>query len=82
MRILLALWRSTVGKKIVMASTGVILVGYIISHVAANLLVYVGPQAINGYGAFLHSTGSLLWVAREVPARHTPPAIEQLPHAQ
>lgn len=66
MHILLSFWRSTVGKKVVMASTGVILVAYIVSHVLANLLVYVGPQAINGYGALLHSTGGLLWVARAI----------------
>lgn len=66
MRILLAFWRSTVGKKIVMAATGLLLVAYIVSHVAANLLVYVGPHAINGYGALLHATGGLLWVARGI----------------
>lgn len=63
---MLAFWHSTVGKKLVMASTGVLLVGYILSHVAANLLVYVGPHAINGYAALLHSTGGLLWVARGI----------------
>ena len=66
MRILLAFWRSTVGKKIVMAGSGLVMVGYIVSHVAANLLVYVGPHAINGYGALLHATGPLLWVARGI----------------
>lgn len=61
-----ALLRSTVGMKAVMATTGAILVAYVVSHVAANLLVFHSPEAINGYGALLHRTGPLLWVARGV----------------
>lgn len=61
-----ALYRSTVGKKIVMAVTGVILIGFLVTHVVANLLAFSGPAKINGYSAFLHSTGELLWVARGV----------------
>jgi len=63
---LLALYRSTVGKKIVMAVTGVVLYGFLVTHVVANLLAYQGPTKINAYSAFLHSTGELLWVARAV----------------
>lgn len=59
-------YRSTVGKKIVMASTGAILVAYIVAHVLGNLLIYRGPAAINAYGAFLKSMGSLLWLARAI----------------
>jgi succinate dehydrogenase / fumarate reductase cytochrome b subunit len=66
MRGILHLWRSTVGKKVAMAATGALLVAYILSHVLANLLVYAGPELINGYGALLHSTGMLLWVARGI----------------
>ena len=66
MRGILNLWRSTVGKKVAMAATGALLVAYILSHVLANLLVYTGPELINGYGALLHSTGMLLWVARGI----------------
>jgi succinate dehydrogenase / fumarate reductase, cytochrome b subunit len=63
---ILAFWRSTIGKKIVMAITGLIMVGFVIAHVAGNLLVFAGPARINAYGAFLKSTGELLWVARLV----------------
>ncbi len=63
---LLALYRSTVGKKIIMAVTGIILIGFLVTHVVANLLSYQGPTKINAYSAFLHSTGELLWVARGV----------------
>jgi succinate dehydrogenase / fumarate reductase cytochrome b subunit len=62
----LALWRTSVGKKAVMAATGVILVAYLVTHVLANLLVFQGPEKINSYSRFLHGTGGALWVARLV----------------
>src|SRR5690242_16472201 len=58
--------RTALDDKVVMATTGVLLVGYLVSHVLANLLAYAGPRYINGYGALLHATGPLLWVARAV----------------
>ena len=61
-----ALWQSSVGKKAVMAVTGLVLVAYLISHVLANLLVFDGPDRINRYAALLHGTGGALWGARLV----------------
>jgi succinate dehydrogenase / fumarate reductase cytochrome b subunit len=61
-----ALWQSSVGKKAVMAVTGLLLVAYLISHVLANLLVFDGPDRINRYAALLHGTGGVLWGARLV----------------
>jgi succinate dehydrogenase / fumarate reductase cytochrome b subunit len=58
--------RAAFGDKVVMATTGTLLVAYLITHVLANLLAYAGPAYINGYGALLHATGPLLWVARAV----------------
>jgi succinate dehydrogenase / fumarate reductase cytochrome b subunit len=60
------LWNSSVGKKVVMAATGIIWVAYLITHVLANLLVFQGPGKINAYSAFLHGTGGALWGARLV----------------
>jgi succinate dehydrogenase / fumarate reductase cytochrome b subunit len=60
------LWNSSVGKKFVMAVTGLIWVIYLITHVLANLLVFDGPTRINAYSAFLHGTGGALWAARLV----------------
>ena len=60
------LWDSSVGKKIVMAVTGLIWVAYLITHVLANLLVFQGPGKINAYSAVLHGTGGALWAARLV----------------
>jgi succinate dehydrogenase / fumarate reductase cytochrome b subunit len=59
-------WGSSVGKKIVMAATGLIWVAYLVTHVLANLLVFQGPDKINAYSAFLHGTGGALWGARLV----------------
>lgn len=60
------LWKSSVGKKFIMAVTGLIWVVYLITHVLANLLVFQGPAKINAYSAFLHGTGGALWAARLV----------------
>jgi succinate dehydrogenase / fumarate reductase cytochrome b subunit len=59
-------WHSSVGKKVIMAVTGLIMVAYLITHVLANLLVFQGPTKINAYSAFLHGTGGALWAARAV----------------
>jgi len=61
---LAVLWQSSVGKKAVMAVTGLILVAYLITHVLANLLVFSGPERINRYAQLLHSNGAALWGAR------------------
>jgi succinate dehydrogenase / fumarate reductase, cytochrome b subunit len=60
------LWDSSVGKKVIMAVTGLIWVAYLITHMLANLLVFQGPARINAYSAFLHGTGGALWGARLV----------------
>ncbi len=61
-------YRSTIGRKIVMAVTGIVLVGFVTAHMSGNLLMFKGPAAINGYSRFLHRTGELLWVVRIVLA--------------
>lgn len=57
-------WHSTVGKKVVMAVTGVLLVAFIIGHAMGNLIVFRGQDAFNAYAAFLKSNMNLLWTAR------------------
>ena len=64
MRWLRAFWDSTVGKKAVMAVTGILLVGFVVAHMLGNLQMFIGADAMNRYAAFLKSTGELLWVAR------------------
>ncbi|MGE5413752.1 MAG: succinate dehydrogenase cytochrome b subunit [Syntrophomonadaceae bacterium] len=60
--------RSSIGRKVIMASTGVILVVYVIGHMLGNLQVYGGPEGINAYGKFLHTFlhGQAIWIARVV----------------
>ena len=60
----LTLYRSTIGKKVIMAVTGLLLVVFVIFHMLGNLQVFVGAGRFNRYSAFLQSLGELLWVAR------------------
>jgi len=61
---LLTLYKSTIGKKIIMAITGLVLVLFVIGHMAGNLQMFIGPAKMNGYAALLKSTGELLWLVR------------------
>ena len=70
---LMALWRTVIGKKIVMAVTGVVLIGFVIGHVVGNLKIFSGPDGINAYSRFLREVGQpelgygqLLWLVRIV----------------
>src|SRR5277367_2772765 len=59
---------TTVGKKVVMAVTGLILFGFVIVHMLGNLQVYVSAEAINAYGLGLHTLlhGAGIWLFRAV----------------
>ena len=66
-------YRSAVGKKAVMAVSGVILFGFVLGHMIGNLKLYEGPQLLNSYAGFLRSVGTpalptegLLTIARLV----------------
>jgi succinate dehydrogenase cytochrome b subunit len=48
------LWRSTLGKKVVMGVTGLVMVGFVIAHMLGNLQAFEGPEKFNAYGAMLH----------------------------
>jgi succinate dehydrogenase / fumarate reductase cytochrome b subunit len=60
----LRFWQTTVGKKAVMAVTGLILFGFVVGHLAGNLQVFEPPEKLNRYAALLKSLPSLLWGAR------------------
>jgi len=69
----MALWRSQIGKKIVMAVTGIVLIGFVIAHMIGNLKLFEGANEINAYSRFLRevgqpelSYGQLLWLVRIV----------------
>lgn len=58
------LWTS-VGLKAVMAVSGAVLSGWALLHMFGNLLIFGGPELINGYAAALHA-GPLVWIQRAV----------------
>lgn len=55
---------SSIGRKWVVAITGLVLFGFVVGHLIGNLQVFLGWEAINRYGAFLQGSGELLWVVR------------------
>src|SRR5690625_2894396 len=55
---------SSIGKKIIMAVTGLILLGFVIGHMLGNLQIFIGQEQINAYAATLHGMPVLLWLAR------------------
>ena len=55
---------TTVGKELIVGVTGILLVGFVLGHLAGNLLLLLGPEAFNDYAEKLQSLGELLWVAR------------------
>jgi len=65
------LWGTTVGKKAVMAATGIVLLGYVTVHMVGNLKFFLGPDSIDGYGRWLREIlapvfghEGVLWLAR------------------
>ncbi len=57
---------STVGRKILMAVTGMLLVGFVTVHLLGNMSVFAGAEAINIYAEKLHSLGPIVWIFRLV----------------
>ncbi len=50
---LLELYRSALGKKYLMAVSGLVWLGYVLAHMIGNLKLYQSPEAFNGYAEFL-----------------------------
>ena len=66
-------WSTAIGKKVVMAVTGVIMVGFVLLHMLGNLKIFAGPDQINAYSRFLRTVGEpelgygdALWIVRIV----------------
>ena len=55
---------SSVGKKMIVAITGVILILFVIGHLLGNLQIFIGPEWINAYSQHLRDLGPLLWLIR------------------
>jgi succinate dehydrogenase / fumarate reductase, cytochrome b subunit len=65
-RCLCLYWSSSIGKKIIVALTGLALVIFLAGHLSGNMLMYVGREAFNEYAHFLHTMlhGVGVWIAR------------------
>ena len=59
-------YRSTIGRKIVMAVSGIVLVVYVIGHMTGNLLAFQGRARLDAYAHFLQSSAPILWTVRAV----------------
>lgn len=59
-----ALTKTTIGQKALVAVTGAILFGFVIGHLAGNLTLFAGPEAYNGYAESLKANLPLLWGVR------------------
>jgi succinate dehydrogenase / fumarate reductase cytochrome b subunit len=64
-------WRSPLGKKSVMAVTGLMLFSFVLVHLWGNLKLYEGPEKLDNYAEFLRTVGApflgrgqALWIAR------------------
>jgi succinate dehydrogenase / fumarate reductase, cytochrome b subunit len=62
----LTFYRTSIGKKVVMAITGLILFGYVAIHMLGNLQIFMGPDHINAYAKTLKGNVAFLWAARLV----------------
>src|ERR1700758_4691466 len=68
---IMAFWHTMIGKKVVMAVTGLVLIGFVIAHMLGNLKIFLGAAAIDAYAVFLRTMGEplvpyggMLWVVR------------------
>jgi succinate dehydrogenase / fumarate reductase cytochrome b subunit len=68
---LLDLYGTAVGKKYVMAITGVLMIGFVVAHMVGNLKMYLGEEDLNHYAEFLNRLlypiapeGAVLWIMR------------------
>ena len=60
-------FKTTVGKKVVMAVTGLIGIGFLVVHMAGNLQVFIGQDKLDAYGAVLHGPlDEVTWLVRIV----------------
>lgn len=61
---LLRIAKSSVGRKLLMAATGLALLGFVVIHLLGNLKMFFGPEEMNSYAETLHSHPGLIWPAR------------------
>jgi succinate dehydrogenase / fumarate reductase cytochrome b subunit len=57
-----SLYRSSIGKKIIMAASGLLLSLFLLTHLLGNSVSFLGRDAFNAYAEKLHSVGSLIYI--------------------
>jgi succinate dehydrogenase cytochrome b subunit len=60
------LFSDSIGRKVVMAITGLLMVLFVIGHLLGNLTIFAGPNGLNGYAAKLHELAPVVWGTRIV----------------
>jgi succinate dehydrogenase cytochrome b subunit len=60
------LFSDSIGRKAVMAVTGLLMVLFVVMHLLGNLSIFAGPNGINAYAEKLHSLGPVVWIFRIV----------------
>ena len=64
MKMVQRLFQTSLGKKYLMALTGLGLFVFVLGHLLGNLQIFLGREAINSYGAFLQSKPGMVWLVR------------------
>jgi succinate dehydrogenase / fumarate reductase cytochrome b subunit len=64
MNLITNIFKSSLGRKYIMAVTGFVMFGFVVGHLVGNLQIFLGQEAINRYGHFLQSNVELLWPVR------------------
>jgi len=59
-----AFYQTSIGRKFIVALTGLILIIFVVGHLLGNLQIFIGPDWVNGYAEHLRELGPLLWVIR------------------
>jgi len=64
MKVVTNIFGSSLGRKYLMAVSGCVMFLFLIGHLAGNLQIFLGPEALNRYAHFLQSQGEIVWPAR------------------
>jgi succinate dehydrogenase / fumarate reductase cytochrome b subunit len=62
----LRVWQAPIGKKAIMAVTGIVLYGFVFAHMAGNLQFFLGPAMLDAYGAKLQEVPAIIWTLRSI----------------